>query len=60
LYSLSSDGLKPIHDWVGQFERFWSQSFDHLADYLDGIRRATRPRLQGLDRPGTPCALVGP
>jgi DNA-binding transcriptional ArsR family regulator len=27
LYTLNADGLKPIHDWVKTYERFWS---DHL------------------------------
>ena len=28
LYSLEARGLKPIHEWVGGFEQFWSESFD--------------------------------
>lgn len=39
LHRLSGSGLKPIHDWVGQFERFWNESFDRLADYLDELQR---------------------
>jgi RimJ/RimL family protein N-acetyltransferase len=41
LYRLSGEGLKPIHDWVGQYERFWNESFDRLADDLaaDGLGR---------------------
>jgi DNA-binding transcriptional ArsR family regulator len=39
LYSLSGAGLKPIHDWAGQFERFWNESFDRLADYLGELQR---------------------
>ncbi len=39
LYSLTGEGLQPIHDWVGQFERFWSESFDRLAGYLDELQR---------------------
>jgi DNA-binding transcriptional ArsR family regulator len=38
-YSLSGEGLQPIHDWVGQFERFWSENFDRLADYLDELQQ---------------------
>jgi DNA-binding transcriptional ArsR family regulator len=34
LYRLNAEPLKPIHDWVKSFERFWNDSFDRLADYL--------------------------
>jgi DNA-binding transcriptional ArsR family regulator len=42
LYSLSGEGLKPIQDWVGQYERFWTESFDRLADYLDELQQWER------------------
>lgn len=34
LYSIDAQGLKPIHDWVSHFERFWTESFDRLDAYL--------------------------
>ena len=34
LYRLNARGLKPIHDWVGGFEDFWSHSFDRLNAYV--------------------------
>ena len=34
LYRLDARGLRPIHEWVGGFERFWSESFDRLDDYV--------------------------
>jgi DNA-binding transcriptional ArsR family regulator len=33
-YSLNGAALKPIHDWVSDFERLWSDRLDRLADYL--------------------------
>jgi DNA-binding transcriptional ArsR family regulator len=36
LYRLKADKLKPIHDWVKTFERFWTKSFDEIADHLTG------------------------
>ncbi len=39
LYSLNGEGLKPVHDWVGRYERFWIESLDRLADYLDELQR---------------------
>jgi DNA-binding transcriptional ArsR family regulator len=38
LYKLNGEGLKPIHDWVKTFERFWNESFDRLADYLNELQ----------------------
>jgi DNA-binding transcriptional ArsR family regulator len=38
LYRLNADRLKPIHDWVKGYERFWQESFDRLAEYLDEIQ----------------------
>ncbi len=39
LYRLDARGLKPIHDWVGGFEEFWSQSFERLNTYVKQFRR---------------------
>jgi DNA-binding transcriptional ArsR family regulator len=30
LYNLNADPLKPIHDWVGSFERFWDRQLDRV------------------------------
>lgn len=35
LYRLNGEGLKPIFTWVVPFERFWNESHDRLAQYLD-------------------------
>jgi DNA-binding transcriptional ArsR family regulator len=39
LYRLDARGLKPIHDWTGGFEEFWSQSFDRLNAYVKRLHR---------------------
>ena len=39
LYKLDARGLKPIHDWAGGFEEFWSQSFDRLDAYVKRLQR---------------------
>jgi DNA-binding transcriptional ArsR family regulator len=39
LYRLDARGLKPIHDWVGGFEEFWSQSFDRLNAYVKRLQQ---------------------
>lgn len=37
-YTLRAAGLQPIHDWAKTFERYWSESFDRLADYLKELQ----------------------
>src|SRR5918995_860741 len=32
---LRPDGLRAAADWIGQYERFWTESLDRLAEYLD-------------------------
>jgi DNA-binding transcriptional ArsR family regulator len=39
LYSLNGRALKPIHDWVAQYERTWSERFARLDVVLDDLDR---------------------
>ncbi len=34
LYRINGQALKPIHDWVKNYERLWSQRFDRLDAVL--------------------------
>jgi DNA-binding transcriptional ArsR family regulator len=38
-YRLDARGHTPIHDGVGGFEEFWSQSFDRLDAYVKRLQR---------------------
>ena len=38
-YRLNADALRPIHDWVKAFERFWNESFDRLGEYLKELQQ---------------------
>jgi DNA-binding transcriptional ArsR family regulator len=38
LYRLNGQALKPIHDWVKDYERFWSERFDRLDVVLDELK----------------------
>ena len=38
VYKVNAAQLKPVQDWVVQFERFWGNSLDHLDDYLTKIQ----------------------
>jgi DNA-binding transcriptional ArsR family regulator len=39
LYRLNGRALKPIHDWVKDFERTWDERFDELDVVLDELKR---------------------
>ena len=42
LYGLDARGLRPVHEWIGGFERFWNQSFDRLDKYVRELGQTTR------------------
>ncbi len=39
LYRLNGQALKPIHDWVKNYERLWSERFDQLDVVLDELKK---------------------
>ena len=39
LYRLNAQALKPIHDWVRGYERFWSERFGRLDVVLEDLNR---------------------
>ncbi len=38
LYRLNPQALKPIHDWVSDYERFWSERFEQLDAVLEELK----------------------
>ncbi len=38
LYRLNGHSLKPIHDWVKNYERMWSDRFDALDEVLAELK----------------------
>ena len=38
LYCVNGAGLKPIHDWVRNFERTWNTRLDRLDDLLTEMK----------------------
>jgi DNA-binding transcriptional ArsR family regulator len=38
LYRLNAPALKPIHDWVKDYERFWSERFGQLDAVLEELK----------------------
>jgi DNA-binding transcriptional ArsR family regulator len=39
LYRLNGHALKPIHDWVKNYERSWSERFEQLDAVLDELKQ---------------------
>jgi DNA-binding transcriptional ArsR family regulator len=41
LYRLNPQELKPVHDWIKNFDRFWT---DHLAGIKEAAERTAKQR----------------
>lgn len=39
LYRINAEQLKPIHDWIMPFERYWSENFDRLDQVLLDLQK---------------------
>jgi DNA-binding transcriptional ArsR family regulator len=39
LYRLNGHALKPIHDWVKDYERSWSERFEQLDAVLEELKK---------------------
>ena len=39
LYRLNGDALRPMHEWLKQFEQSWSERFEALDDVLDDLKQ---------------------
>jgi len=42
LYRLNGHALRPIHDWVRQYEQLWSERFELLDHVLDDLKQEER------------------
>ena len=40
VYRLNGSRLRPIHDWVQQYERTWSERFGRLSAVLEELQQA--------------------
>ena len=43
MYRIQADALRPIHDWLKDYERLWNQRLDRLDGYLGEIQGKERP-----------------
>ena len=39
VYGLDARGLRPVHEWTGGFELFWSESFERLDAYVRELKQ---------------------
>lgn len=39
LYSLQSEALRPVLDWLLPFEKLWSERYDRLDAYLETLQQ---------------------
>ena len=54
LYRLNGTALKPVHDWVKDFERTWNDRFDLMDEVLDELKaREHKPRDERDDGDGS-------
>ena len=44
MYRLNPGGLKPVHDWVGKFERLWTDHLMGIKDVAEGKARELAAR----------------
>ena len=44
IYRLNAEGLKPVHDWVKVFERYWTHQVDQIKQRAErkALERASR------------------
>ncbi len=42
VYKVNAQPLKPVQDWVAQFEQYWNNQFDQLEDYLNHVQSDTQ------------------
>jgi DNA-binding transcriptional ArsR family regulator len=49
LYGLDAGGLRPVHEWVGGFERFWNETFDRLDEYVQELQQERQEESQNDD-----------
>jgi DNA-binding transcriptional ArsR family regulator len=38
LYRIRPEELRPIQEWIHQFEKYWGNTLDQLDNYLTGIQ----------------------
>jgi DNA-binding transcriptional ArsR family regulator len=50
MYRLNGHPLKPIHDWVKNYEQSWSRRFDRLDAVLEELKEEEEQGDEGSDK----------
>ncbi len=48
LYRLNAEELKPVHDWVKTYQRFWGHQLDRIKERAE--RKMTEPSAREIER----------
>jgi DNA-binding transcriptional ArsR family regulator len=54
LYRLEASELKPVHDWVKNFEQFWSHQLDRIKERAERKAKAAASSTQPNRKKGQP------
>ncbi len=49
IYKLRPQPLQEIDIWLEPYRRFWNESFDRLADYLEGLQKEEEKKNEQKD-----------
>ena len=44
MYRLNPHQLKPVHDWVKTFERFWTEQLDRIKERAERVAKGRKTR----------------
>jgi DNA-binding transcriptional ArsR family regulator len=47
LYRLNGQALKPIHDWIKEYERTWTERFAAIDELLDDLKQEDEDERDG-------------
>jgi DNA-binding transcriptional ArsR family regulator len=47
LYRLNGHALKPIHDWIKEYERTWTERFAAIDELLDDLKQEDEDERDG-------------
>ena len=61
LYTLNAGRLKPVHEWVRTFERFWASHIDRIKERAERkFRERTAKDVQPRQKPQPPTGETPP
>lgn len=49
MYSLNADELRPVHEWIRTFEKFWASHADRIKQRAERVAQARASRGSGIE-----------